>query len=250
VKEDFFKFPSTPHLATLPGVDIRDDKVLTASERDEFLQHELIVEEKMDGANLGISFDVEGNIRAQNRGAYLHLPGSGQWKKLGEWLALRTDVLFEHLSDRYILFGEWCYARHSIFYDRLPDWFLAFDIYDRESRGFLSSVRRGQLIDKMHIFKVPSLARGRFSYSEIEKLLSQSKLTDQPAEGIYLRIDHGDWLEQRAKLVRPAFIQAVEQHWSRSAIRPNRLKTGIDKGSRPIKHRPNNQPSKALQENL
>jgi ATP-dependent RNA circularization protein (DNA/RNA ligase family) len=227
VKEDFFKFPSTPHLATMPGVDIRDDKVLTESERDAFLTHEVTVEEKVDGANLGLSFDANGNIRAQNRGAYLHLPGSGQWKKLGEWLARHTDTLFEHLSDRYILFGEWCYAQHSIFYDRLPDWFLAFDIYDREAGRFLNTARRDRLLGEMHIFKVPDIARGRFTYSEIQKLLSQSKLTNQPAEGIYLRIDHGDWLEQLAKLVRPAFIQAVEQHWSHSAIRPNRLTHGV-----------------------
>jgi ATP-dependent RNA circularization protein (DNA/RNA ligase family) len=223
VKEDFFKFPSTPHLATMPGVDIRDDKVLTESERDAFLRHELTVEEKVDGANLGLSFDANGNIRAQNRGAYLHLPGAGQWKKLGEWLALHTDTLFEHLSDRHILFGEWCYAQHSIFYDRLPGWFLAFDVYDREAGRFLATARRDQLLGEMHISKVPDIVRGRFTYSGIQKLLSQSKLTNQPAEGIYLRIDHGDWLEQRAKLVRPAFIQSVEQHWSRSTIRPNQL---------------------------
>lgn len=227
MKEDFFKFPSTPHLATMPGVDIRGDKVLTESERDEFLTHEVTVEEKVDGANLGLSFDAHGNIRAQNRGAYLRLPGSGQWKQLGEWLAFHTDTLFEHLSDRYILFGEWCYARHSIFYDRLPDWFLAFDIYDREAGRFLATARRDRLLAEMHISKVPAIAHGRFTYPEIENLLSLSKLTDQPAEGIYLRIDHGEWLEQRAKLVRPAFIQAVEQHWSRSDIRPNRLKHGV-----------------------
>ena len=57
----------------MPGVDIRGDKILTESERDEFLQHVLTVEEKVDGANLGLSFDADGNIRAQNRGAYLHL---------------------------------------------------------------------------------------------------------------------------------------------------------------------------------
>jgi ATP-dependent RNA circularization protein (DNA/RNA ligase family) len=223
VKEDFFKFPSTPHLATMPGVDIRGDKVLTESERDAFLRHELTVEEKVDGANLGLSFDANGNIRAQNRGTYLHLPGAGQWKKLGEWLALHTDTLFEHLSDRHILFGEWCYAQHSIFYDRLPGWFLAFDVYDREAGRFLATARRDRLLGEMHISKIPDIVRGRFTYSEIQKLLSQSKLTNQPAEGIYLRLDHGDWLEQRAKLVRPAFIQSVEQHWSRSTIRPNQL---------------------------
>lgn len=224
MKEDFFKFPSTPHLGIIPGIDIRGDKVLTESERYELLRHKLTVEEKVDGANLGISFDGKGNIRAQNRGAYLHLPGQGQWKKLDEWLALHTDNLFEHLSDRFILFGEWCYARHSIFYDRLPDWFLAFDIYDLESRRFLASARRDWLLDEMHIAKVPCLERGRFTYSEIENLISQSRLTDQPAEGVYLRIDHGNWLEQRAKLVRPEFIQTVEQHWSRTTIKPNCLK--------------------------
>ncbi len=52
MKDDFFKFPSTPHLATLPGVDIRGDKVLSESERDAFLKHGLVVEEKVDGANL------------------------------------------------------------------------------------------------------------------------------------------------------------------------------------------------------
>jgi ATP-dependent RNA circularization protein (DNA/RNA ligase family) len=227
VKENFFKYPSTPHLATLPGVDIRGDKVLSESERDEFFRHELIVEEKVDGANLGISCDSEGNIRGLNRGAYLHLPGSGQWKKLGEWLALRTDMFFDTLSDRYILFGEWCYAQHSVFYNRLPDWFLAFDIYDRESLRFLSSTRRDRMIEKLQVSKVPSLARGKFSFPELDNLLSQSKLADQPAEGIYLRFDQGDWLGQRAKLVRPAFVQAIDQHWSRSTLKLNRLRSEV-----------------------
>lgn len=224
MKDDFFKFPSTPHLATLAGIDIRGDKVLSESERDEFLQHDLVVEEKVDGANLGISFDSEGNIRAQNRGAYLHLPGSAQWKKLGDWLAPRTDTLFEHLSDHFILFGEWCYAKHSVFYDRLPDWFLGFDVYDKKFGQFLSSGHRDALLMKMSIAQVPALAHGHFAYMEVQNFLSTSKLSDQPAEGIYLRFDQGDWLAQRAKLVRPAFIQAVEQHWSRSAISPNRLR--------------------------
>lgn len=227
MKSDFFKFPSTPHLATLTGVDIRGDKVLSESVRNEFLQHDLVVEEKVDGANLGISFDSGGNIRAQNRGAYLQLPGSGQWKKLGEWLDLRIDPLFEHLTDRYILFGEWCYAQHSVFYDRLPDWFLGFDIYDKQSRHFMSSTRRDALFRKIGIAQVPGIACGRFTFPEIEKLLYQSNLTDQPAEGLYLRVDHGDWLVQRAKLVRPAFIQSVEQHWSRDSIKPNRLRLEV-----------------------
>jgi len=223
VNDGFLKFPSTPHIAALTGVDIRDDKVLSESERDIFLTHDLVVEEKVDGANLGISFDSEGNIRAQNRGGYLYPPGSGQWKKLWEWLTPRIDILFEHLTDRYILFGEWCYARHSLYYDRLPDWFLCFDLYDRQFGRFLSTTRRDSLIQTMRMAQVPIIAQGRFTFLEITKLPTQSSFTCQPAEGLYLRYDRNDWLIQRAKLVRPAFIQSMESHWTRSGIQPNRL---------------------------
>lgn len=227
MKEDFFKFPTTPHLTMLAGASIRGDKVMSELDRDDFLQHCLVVEEKIDGANLGLSFDSEGNIQIQNRGSYLHLPGVGQWKKLGEWLAPRNDMLFEHLSDYFILFGEWCYAQHSIFYDHLPDWFLGFDVYDKRFGRFLSSERREALFRKMYIAQVPVLARGRFTYPEVQMFLATSKFSNQPAEGIYLRFDQDGWLEQRAKLVRPTFIQSVNQHWSRLAIRANQLEGNI-----------------------
>ncbi|MFZ4627548.1 MAG: RNA ligase family protein [Blastocatellia bacterium] len=233
MKDDFFKFPSTPHLATLPGVDIRGDKVLTEAERDQFLQHVLLVEEKIDGANLGLSFDSEGDVHAQNRAARLHLPGSGQWKKLGDWLTPRLETLFECLSDELILFGEWCYAQHSVYYDRLPDWFLGFDLYDKRAGRFLSSARRDALFGRMGIEPVPVLARGHFTFLEIQKLISTSQFADQPAEGLYLRFDEDDWLAQRAKLVRAAFIQGIHEHWSRSAIKPNRLQIESHWSNRP-----------------
>ena len=223
MKDIFFKFPSTPHLALLGDVEVRSDKVMSVSERDDFLRNELVVEEKVDGANLGISFDTDGNIRAQNRGSYLHLPSKGQWKKLAEWLVPKTDALFEQLADRYILFGEWCYAKHSVVYDQLPDWFLGFDVYDKTTARFFSSIRREEIFLSIGISQVPKVGRGHFTFSELSKLLSRSRLGGNPAEGLYLRFDKDNWLVQRAKLVRPAFIQSVRQHWLRSGIKANRL---------------------------
>ena len=223
MKDNFFKFPTTPHLALLGDVDIRGDKVMSEPERDEFLGHKLVVEEKVDGANLGISFDSYGNIRAQNRGAYLSLPGLGQWKKLLEWLSPKEDILFDHLTDHYILFGEWCYAQHSVFYDRLPDWFLGFDIYDKQVGHFLSTDKRDAFFREMEISKVPFIAHGHFTFSDQKEFLSFSRLGDQLAEGLYLRFDQDNRLVQRTKLVRPDFIQSIEQHWSRSGIKKNRV---------------------------
>ena len=107
--DDFFKFPSTPYLVAPEGVQLREDKVLSESECAAFLRQVLPVEEKIDGANLGISFTAAGEIRLQNRGSYLRLPEPGQWKKLDAWLLPRTETLYKQLADRYML-G----AMHSI----------------------------------------------------------------------------------------------------------------------------------------
>jgi ATP-dependent RNA circularization protein (DNA/RNA ligase family) len=223
MNEVIFKFPSTPHLAVLGNNIVRDDKVMTENERIEFLQHKLVVEEKVDGANLGISFNSSGDLRVQNRGAYIQPPYYGQWKKVPEWLTTKTDRFFDLLKDQYILFGEWCYAQHSIAYDRLPDWLLGFDIFDKKNDKFLSCMRRDEMFRALGISGVPLLNIGTFSFDELRGLLLTSHLGDRPAEGLYLRFDAGDWLGQRAKLVRPEFIQTIAEHWSRKPIKSNRV---------------------------
>lgn len=221
--DSFVKFPSTPHLAVLDGATVRDDKVLTPVERDRFLDHDMIVEEKIDGANLGISFDSTGVIRAQNRGSLLREPMTGQWKKLPEWLAIHSDRLFDVLTDRYVLFGEWCYAKHSIFYDRLPDWFVGFDVFDSQANQFICRDARDRLLASLQLYVVPCLASGRLTLGEIIMSLGQSHFGSAPAEGLYLRFDEDNWLGQRAKLVRPGFIQAIAEHWSNRPLEVNRL---------------------------
>jgi hypothetical protein len=223
VESKFYKYPSTPHLAILPGVSVRNDKVLSAEEREFFLSHELIVEEKVDGANLGIFFDKNGNIQLKNRGEYIKEPFSAQWKKLGTWLRGKIDNLFELLEGERVLFGEWCYAKHSIFYDSLPDWFLAFDIFDKSNQRFWSVSRRNALLQQTSIYCVPELRRGIFTLFELEKLFAKSCFSEQLAEGLYLRHDEINWSVDRAKLVRPVFLQSIEEHWSRSRIQPNQL---------------------------
>jgi hypothetical protein len=42
-------------------------------------------------------------------------------------------------------------------------------------------------------------------------------------EGVYVRREEGGWLEQRAKIVRPEFVQGMGQHWSDAALEKNAL---------------------------
>ena len=51
---DFFRFPHIPHLAWLGSDQPRDDKVLPTAEANVLLSGEVVLEEKLDGANLGV----------------------------------------------------------------------------------------------------------------------------------------------------------------------------------------------------
>jgi len=221
---DFFRFPHTPHLAWLGAGKPRDDKVLAPQEVSEILAGDVVVEEKVDGANLGLSVSDDGELRGQNRGSYLELDApQGQWKPLKRWLATRRQALIDALAPNLMLFGEWCYAVHSVRYTRLPDWFLAFDVYDRSTGAFWSVDRRNELAGTLGIVTVPELSRGRYSVESLQSLLGKSQVADGQAEGLYVRREASGLLRARAKLVRAEFARAIEVHWSKRKLEENQL---------------------------
>ena len=221
----FFRFPHTPHLAWLGDGQPRDDKVLSPTEAAVLLAGEVVVEEKLDGANLGFSVDAAGQLWAQNRGQYLLPPHAGQFARLDSWLAQHGETLVRQIKPGWIVFGEWCAARHSISYDRLPDWWLAFDIYDRANGHFLSTDRRNRWAEPAALVTVPVLFQGRTSLTELQSLLmnTPSHYRSGPLEGLVLRVEREGRLTDRAKLIRSDFAQAIDTHWRSRRIEWNRL---------------------------
>lgn len=222
----FFRFPSTPHLAWLSPTTVpREDKLLSPSDEHALLAGEVLVEEKIDGANIGLSLAEDGTLLAQNRGQYLTAPYAGQFARLPEWLTQHEEEIRDQLDAPLILFGEWSAARHSIGYDRLPDWLVLFDVYDRAAGRFWSSRRRNALASAAGLAIVPTLLRGHTDLAELEQLLAagSSHYRAGPMEGLVVRRETTDWCESRAKLVRADFTQAIEEHWSRRRIEWNRV---------------------------
>lgn len=201
---------------------------MTEDELDDLLAGDHIVEEKVDGANIGLSTAGDGSIRVQSRGQYVDpAHAHPQFRPLQGWLRARGDALADALFPDLILFGEWCYAVHSVVYDRLPDWFLGFDVYDRSVTAFWDTGRRNDWLAALGLSAVPRLAAGRFDLSELAALLdSSSKLGSEPIEGIIVRQQRAGSTTARAKLVRPEFAQAIEEHWSRGPLRLNELRKG------------------------
>lgn len=225
---DFFRFPHTPHLDWLGEGALRDEKLLTPLEVEELLAGDVVVEEKIDGANVGFSTTADGELRVQNRGAYLRADHCHpQFAVLWSWLPRPT--LAEALWPNLMLFGEWCYAVHSVKYDALPDWFVGFDVYDTDTGDFWSTDRRDELLNALNFASVPRVASGQYRLDELEGMLANSRFGREPMEGIVVRREADGKTVSRAKLVRPSFVQTIDEHWSRGPFERNQRK--YDAGS-------------------
>ena len=114
-RDDFVKYPRTPHLFGSRGTD--DDKHLSAKESMRFVDDDsLIVEEKLDGTNTGIHFHSQGRMILQCRGHEIKTGMHPQYDLFKQWTMGKRPVLEAMLADRFILFGEWLYAKHSVHY--------------------------------------------------------------------------------------------------------------------------------------
>lgn len=237
---DFIKYPRTPHLFGSKGTD--DDKHLSEAESIRFIDDDsLIVEEKIDGTNVGLHFSDDGKMVLQCRGHYITEGMHPQYDLFKQWAAVKRPVLEDRLKNRFILFGEWVYARHSVSYRRLPHYFFEFDIYDKQAQVFLDLKQRLQLLEGTGIQTVPVIHTGSLKRSALEGLIGPSlfdsqfdnpltKRTDNLMEGLYLRTEAKGAVTGRAKFVRPEFVEKIKQstHWQHQAMVPNELADGVD----------------------
>lgn len=225
---NFVKFPRTPHIIGSEGTP--DDKSLNHEESAFFFKNpNLVVEEKIDGTNMGIHF-ADGELILQSRG---HLIRSGmheQYDLLKSWAYSVWQELYEMLGDRYIMYGEWMYAKHTIYYTDLPHYFIEFDIYDKNNSCFLDSKFRKTILDKNIIHSVHVIHRGSVdSLDNLKNLIQNSHYGFEIAEGVYLKIEDNGKVQQRAKYVRRSFSEAVNesnQNWNQKKVIPNRLEQG------------------------
>ncbi|WP_246226547.1 RNA ligase family protein [Pseudomonas atagonensis] len=190
------------------------------------IENSVIVEEKVDGANLGISLKPDGKLQVQNRGQYLSPPFSGQFSRLKAWLAQHDEKLRTALIPGQIIFGEWCAAKHSLNYTKLPDWLLVFDVFDHEQNKFWSCSKRDKLALALGLQTVPRIFTGKVSIDQLIDLVKNqgSHYRSGQLEGIIIRRDSEEWCESRAKLVRSDFTQSIEDHWRKKNIEWNKVK--------------------------
>lgn len=225
IEHTLMKFPRTPHLFDAREFNsgcectvTRDDLLMGSADRKEFLNTSIVLQEKIDGANMGFSLGTDMKIYAQNRSHYVNSSTALQFKKLNEWISNHYNDLFTLLDNgRYVLYGEWCYARHGIYYTSLSDYFVAFDLFDRYNDKFLSTQKFfSKLSQAPSIVHVPLLTINSFSkLEEINKFLTKkSEFTDGNIEGVYIRKEDDNYLIKRCKVIAPTFMESFDKHWT------------------------------------
>ncbi|CUJ13289.1 RNA ligase family protein [Achromobacter xylosoxidans] len=257
---ELFRYPRTPHLegSRLQEGDHGHDHVPYRELRG----LRLVVEEKLDGANTGISFSPAGDLLLQSRGHYL--VGGGrerQFNFIKAWAQAHAGWLLQRLEDRYVMYGETMSKKHSVFYDALPHHFFEFDVLDRRTGQFLSTAARRELLAGGPVLSVPVLYDGLAParLADLKALLRPSlaktarwrdafeatvrregldlalawKQCDKSdlSEGLYLKVEADGQTLGRYKWVRADFVQAIlasEKHHSEQPYVPNQLAPGVD----------------------
>lgn len=239
-RDNFVKYPRTPHLFGSKGT--ADDKHLGRRESEAFIgDASLIVEEKVDGTNVGIHFTTAGRMVLQCRGHEITEGMHPQYDLFKQWTSVKRPVLEGMLANRFILYGEWLYAKHSVHYRGLPHYFFEFDIYDKDAGKFLDLKKRLEILAGTGLQTVPVVHEGKATVERLQELIAVSAFDaafDNPVtgriddlmEGLYLRTEAGGFVTGRAKMVRPEFVEKVKQseHWQHQGMVPNELKTGVD----------------------
>ena len=258
--EQIYKYPRTRHLEG--SREQLGDEDLKCVKYDDIRGKYLVLEEKVDGANCGISFGGDGKMYLQSRGHFLNGGyGERQFDLFKLWAGCFEDRLCRLLEDRYVMYGEWLYAKHTVFYDRLPHYFMEFDIFDKKEERFFSTRKRKEFLSSApFIQSVRVLAEGDCeSLGEIEKWIDpslfisedpersflaqcqKSKVDSELAvrqtdlsgimEGIYIKVEDGDYVTDRLKFVRGSFLNTIldsESHWVNRPIVANCLADGVD----------------------
>lgn len=199
-----------PHL--VPGRGTRDDLMLQPEQVVALLAREVVVEEKLDGANV-VVWRERHRVECALRSGPGATDRAGQLGPLKAWAAERTHLIRRLLAGDLALYGEWLYLTHTVAYDRLPSYFVGLDLR-RPDGSFLTVDERTAACEAAGVAVPPELWRGTaHGLEDIERLLGTSRYGTAPAEGIVVRTVDGS--EPRvAKLLGPQFNRLPDDAWA------------------------------------
>jgi len=215
-------YPRIPHLLPQSG-GARDDVVLTPDEAAAFLSAPVLVEEKLDGANVALWLNQLGEPDASLRSGPGSMDRGGQLGRLRAWVAEHRLDVIRTLAGGWALYAEWLWRTHSVPYDRLPSYLVGLDLWHPES-GFAPASERNERLERIGLSGPPIKYCGVVGdRARLDGLAREaSSFGRHAAEGIVLRRE-GLAGSRIAKLLSPSFHRVNDETWETST-QHNRVK--------------------------
>lgn len=195
-------------------------RCITPDELKDLLDGEVIIEEKIDGGVMGIAND---RIIGRNRVIGIK-ENTKRFAGLNGWRGAKAYEISQ-IPDGWMVFGEWMYTKHNIHYTRLLDWFVAFDVWD--GREFLGENKYKAITDLGFYWVGVVDIRDDLTpdtVMEYVRMVSRgtSSIGDETMEGVVIKNPDKQLM---GKYVRREFMDSMEEHWLKSGLVVNRLKS-------------------------
>ena len=172
------------------------------------------VTEKVDGANMGVSWTSGPIIRNRNnilKKGYIkkETPAKLQFRPAWNWIhehGKEIRQISEQCLSNVTLYGEWILVTHSIAYNKLPDWFLVYDIYSVEDNEYLAP---NIVEDLLKDTNIKYIKPHKVTFNSIEEIVEWSEKPSEYRsgirEGIVLKTTEGRFVDKTFKVVNKYF---------------------------------------------
>lgn len=178
-------------------------RIATIKTRD---KHDLvIVQEKLDGSNVGVA-RIDGVILALSRAGYeAHTSPFVQHHHFADWVKAHESRFHELLQDGERICGEWLAQAHGTRYMLHHESFVAFDLFREGKR-----ITQSELLERVEPlgFTTPFVVHRGYSaflMGEAEDFLQTQGMHGalDPLEGLVWRIERKGIVDFLCKYVRP-----------------------------------------------
>lgn len=222
------EYPRILHLPHLPNAT-RDDLVASPEESSVIFSTETVVEEKLDGASLGLRWS-EDELLIRNRNHILRkgyrkeTPAKMQFAPVWSYFYDRRSMLenLHSLCGEVSIYGEWLLAQHGIRYDKLPALFIAYDLYKPTERNWVEPALARDYLSRAGFIVPPLFPDELENYEHLETWIQQFSdfSTLDLREGVCVKVIK-DGVLQRFKKVRTSFVRG--QYWSEDSLTKNKV---------------------------
>ena len=213
----FIKYDKTYHVFSVTSKHNLDKTQLKR-----LLSGSVVIEEKMDGSNVGIIRHAKG-FSLQKRNSLVGTSVHAQFDYFHNWANGAARERIMSVPSGTLIYGELLYATHHIYYDRLPEYFLVFDV--RHGKKWMKYDERKEFCERHGFHMVPLVDRGNFTKDDLRDIVPEHSAHGDVCEGVVIKryAKHGYF---RGKIVKPGFIQAInedDEHWSRKEVQKNKI---------------------------